>query len=184
MSHDRVFLDNIVTSTLAFDGGGRVTEYVGGYEDYVRQSKAGIREAGSGIRELDVVNRESRTASRDVNVANRESRTASRDGNVANRESRTASVMGTSRTANRGTASRGSTPERKLTFNEARELESLPARIEVLETEQARLQAEAASPDFYKEPADHIRGVLARIEAIGPELDVVVARWVELDERS
>ena len=30
VSHDRVFLDNIVTSTLAFEGDGRVTEYVGG----------------------------------------------------------------------------------------------------------------------------------------------------------
>ncbi|MCA1563929.1 MAG: ATP-binding cassette domain-containing protein [Acidobacteria bacterium] len=38
VSHDRVFLENIVTSTLAFEGDGRVTEYVGGYEDYLRQS--------------------------------------------------------------------------------------------------------------------------------------------------
>jgi len=37
VSHDRRFLDNVVTSTLAFDGGGRVEEYVGGYEDYLRQ---------------------------------------------------------------------------------------------------------------------------------------------------
>jgi ATP-binding cassette subfamily F protein uup len=37
VSHDRVFLDRIVTSSLAFEGGGRVTEYVGGWEDYLRQ---------------------------------------------------------------------------------------------------------------------------------------------------
>jgi ATP-binding cassette subfamily F protein uup len=37
VSHDRVFLDRVVTSTLAFEGDGRVTEYVGGYEDYLRQ---------------------------------------------------------------------------------------------------------------------------------------------------
>src|SRR5829696_823783 len=37
VSHDRRFLDNVVTSTLAFEGGGRVEEYVGGYEDWVRQ---------------------------------------------------------------------------------------------------------------------------------------------------
>jgi ATP-binding cassette subfamily F protein uup len=78
----------------------------------------------------------------------------------------------------------GSRLRKKLSFKETRELESLPARIEMLETEQARLQAEAASPDFYKESADHIRKVLARIEAVGPELDAVVSRWVELDERS
>jgi ABC transport system ATP-binding/permease protein len=37
VSHDRRFLDNMVTSTLVFEGGGRVTEYVGGYEDWLRQ---------------------------------------------------------------------------------------------------------------------------------------------------
>lgn len=37
VSHDRVFLDNVVTGLLAFEGEGRVAEYVGGYEDWVRQ---------------------------------------------------------------------------------------------------------------------------------------------------
>ena len=37
VSHDRVFLDHVVTSTLAFEGGGRVSEYVGGYDDWLRQ---------------------------------------------------------------------------------------------------------------------------------------------------
>ena len=37
VSHDRRFLDNVVTGTLAFEGDGRVEEYVGGYEDYLRQ---------------------------------------------------------------------------------------------------------------------------------------------------
>ncbi len=39
VSHDRRFLDNVVTSTLAFEGDGKVQEYVGGYEDWQRQSK-------------------------------------------------------------------------------------------------------------------------------------------------
>ncbi len=39
VSHDRRFLDNVVTSTLAFEGHGKVQEYVGGYEDWLRQSK-------------------------------------------------------------------------------------------------------------------------------------------------
>ena len=37
VSHDRAFLDNVVTSTFVFEGGGRIQEYVGGYEDWVRQ---------------------------------------------------------------------------------------------------------------------------------------------------
>ncbi|MEO5902436.1 MAG: ATP-binding cassette domain-containing protein, partial [Gemmatimonadaceae bacterium] len=37
VSHDREFLDNVVTSTLVFDGAGRVGEYAGGYTDWQRQ---------------------------------------------------------------------------------------------------------------------------------------------------
>ena len=40
VSHDREFLDNAVTSTLVFEGGGRVQEYVGGYRDWLRQREA------------------------------------------------------------------------------------------------------------------------------------------------
>lgn len=40
VSHDRAFLDNVVTSTLVFEGNARVGEYVGGYEDWLRQRKA------------------------------------------------------------------------------------------------------------------------------------------------
>ena len=38
VSHDRDFLDNVVTSTLVLEGGGRVGEYVGGYSDWLRQA--------------------------------------------------------------------------------------------------------------------------------------------------
>lgn len=37
VSHDRAFLNNVVTSTIAFDGNGNVNEYVGGYDDWLRQ---------------------------------------------------------------------------------------------------------------------------------------------------
>ncbi|HZR37095.1 MAG TPA: ATP-binding cassette domain-containing protein [Nevskia sp.] len=37
VSHDREFLDNVVTRCLVFEGGGRIGEYVGGYQDWVRQ---------------------------------------------------------------------------------------------------------------------------------------------------
>ena len=37
VSHDRAFIDNVVTSTLVFEDGGSVKEYVGGYEDWLRQ---------------------------------------------------------------------------------------------------------------------------------------------------
>ncbi len=37
VSHDRDFLDNVVTSTIAFEGNGKLKEYVGGYQDWKRQ---------------------------------------------------------------------------------------------------------------------------------------------------
>jgi ATP-binding cassette subfamily F protein uup len=40
VSHDRAFLDNVVTSTLVFEGDGHLGEYVGGYSDWLRQAKA------------------------------------------------------------------------------------------------------------------------------------------------
>jgi len=38
VSHDRTFLDNIVTSSLVFEGDGKITEYIGGYNDWHRQT--------------------------------------------------------------------------------------------------------------------------------------------------
>jgi len=40
VSHDRAFLNNVVTSSLVFEGKGRVNEYIGGYDDWLRQRKA------------------------------------------------------------------------------------------------------------------------------------------------
>ncbi|MBT8129796.1 MAG: ATP-binding cassette domain-containing protein, partial [Gammaproteobacteria bacterium] len=37
VSHDREFLDNVVTGTYVFEGGGKLAEFVGGYQDWVRQ---------------------------------------------------------------------------------------------------------------------------------------------------
>ena len=50
VSHDRAFLDNVVTSTLVLEGGGRVGEYVGGYTDWVRQRKPIAVHAGAAKR--------------------------------------------------------------------------------------------------------------------------------------
>jgi ATP-binding cassette subfamily F protein uup len=146
VSHDRVFLDNIVTSTLAFEGDGRVVEYIGGWEDYLRQSAS-----------------------------------ASNGAIVPGRD-RGAAGAGGSDTRSADAERRAPTAKRKLSFKETRELESLPAHIEALETEQERLQHDAASPVFYRESAEHIRGVLARIEEIASELETALARWVALEE--
>jgi ATP-binding cassette subfamily F protein uup len=152
VSHDRVFLDRIVTSTLAFEGDGVVTEYVGGYEDYLRQLGSVIPAPGSA------------KSSAQLNPT--------RAGTTIQNE------QSGSRIPDHGYRQR-----KKLSFNEARELDSLPSRIEALESEQRRLQVEAESPDFYKSPAAHIKEVLERIEVIAAELETALARWMELEER-
>jgi ATP-binding cassette subfamily F protein uup len=40
VSHDRAFLNNVVTSTLVFEGDGSINQYIGGYDDWLRQRKA------------------------------------------------------------------------------------------------------------------------------------------------
>jgi ATP-binding cassette subfamily F protein uup len=46
VSHDRAFLDNVVTSTLVFEEDGHIGEYVGGYTDWLRQRKAPMSAGG------------------------------------------------------------------------------------------------------------------------------------------
>ncbi len=55
VSHDRAFLDNVVTSTYVFEGEGRITEYTGGYEDWVRQRKELARVASMPITTAPVI---------------------------------------------------------------------------------------------------------------------------------
>ncbi len=50
VSHDRAFLNNVVTSTIVFEGEARLQEYVGGYDDWLRQHKA-AQPVGTPIKE-------------------------------------------------------------------------------------------------------------------------------------
>lgn len=51
VSHDRAFLDNVVTSTIVMEGDGSVIEYAGGYEDYLAQKRGG--KAGGSSKGVD-----------------------------------------------------------------------------------------------------------------------------------
>jgi ATP-binding cassette subfamily F protein uup len=142
VSHDRVFLDNVVTSTMVFEGDGRIQEYVGGYEDWVR-------------------------ARRRVPPAGRaDGKPPAGDRGVA------------------PTAIPGSPARRKLTFNEQREFDRLPERIETLETEERELSARVAGAEFYKEGAAGITSALARLDELQAALASAYARWDELAARA
>jgi ATP-binding cassette subfamily F protein uup len=141
VSHDRAFLDNVVTSTLVFEGEGRVVEYVGGWTDAERQ----------------------RRAARAKTLA------------------RTPAASKAS-----GAAASHSEPVLKsvrLAFREQRELESLPALIESLEAEQARLGQEISEPDFYRSDAAAQARVQARLGEVSRSLESAYQRWTELEAR-
>ena len=139
VSHDREFLDEVVTSTLVFEGDGHIGDYAGGYTDWM-QDKA-------------------KEAARAVTLAG---------------------VPEKSAAAPKAAKSGG----RKLTGKEQKELETLPAKIEVLEKEQAELTAQLADPSFYKAQAAKFAAVKARLETVEKEHAVVFARWEELEARS
>ncbi|MOA09677.1 ABC transporter ATP-binding protein uup [compost metagenome] len=144
VSHDRAFLDNVVTSTLVFEGEGRVREYVGGYQDWLRQGGS-PRLLGVGKEPLDKGAREDKPAPAEKAVAP-----------VA-------------------------VARKKLSYKDQRELDALPGQIEALENEQAALQEETASPEFYLQPQEQVQATLARLEAIQQELDRLLERWAELE---
>jgi ABC transport system ATP-binding/permease protein len=147
VSHDRVFLDNVVTSTLVFEGEGWVQEYVGGYDDWLRQRAAAPSE-GVAQRKLSA--------------------------GEATAVETTADAPGD------GVAS----ARKRLSYNEQRELERLPALIEALEAEQREMNEAVAAPDFYKESSAAIARTLTRLEELQASLAEAYARWDELDSRA
>lgn len=134
VSHDREFLDNVVTSTFVLEGDGVVRQYPGGYADYVRQR--GAREDAK---------------KRDVGAD---------CGDARDRRD-----MGDARPVRPA----------KLSFNEKRELEGLPERIDALEKEIAAINA----ADPVKEYARY-----AKLPDLEAELESLVERWAALAERA
>jgi ATP-binding cassette subfamily F protein uup len=158
VSHDRQFLDNAVTSAFAFEGDGRVQEYVGGYTDWVRQRPAGAGLAAGSRGAVDAID------------AARPSRRSPSAGDRAKAdEARTIPA--------------GDLAAKKLSFNERREFDRLPGLIEALETEVRTLSDDIAHPEFYKKGADAIAAAMTRLEAAQQELHAAYARWDELDSR-
>ena len=153
VSHDRVFLDNVVTSTFAFEGEGRVVEYVGGYQDWLRQAR------GKGTRAA-------------AQSSQRGQRTQRAEGapRAGGAQGAPAPVI-------------AQAARKRLSFKEQRELDALPARLEALEAEQRALAEKIAGPDFYKEAAAAIKASLERVEELQRELVAVYTRWDELESR-
>jgi ATP-binding cassette subfamily F protein uup len=138
VSHDRTFLNNVVTSTLVLEGDGRVAEYVGGYDDWLRQRGPATKQKPAG----------------------------------------------------KGTAPKQRPPgsarpvAKKLSYKDQRELDGLPERIEVLETELETLQQTLADPALYQsggEGAEKIASSQARLVSVEAELGQAYERWEMLE---
>jgi ATP-binding cassette subfamily F protein uup len=134
VSHDRAFMDNVVTQTVAAEGEGRWREYVGAYSDWLRQ----------------------RPAARPVEAV--APKTTPLDPSGASR--------------------------RKLSYKEQRELESLPAEIESLESEQAALTQKMCAADYHRVPPDEMRRDGERATELEKLISARMERWITLEERT
>lgn len=158
VSHDRAFLDNVVTSTLVFDGSGTVREYVGGFEDWLRQ--------GGSIRLLGAEDeKEVKSAAADTPVK----------GDLEH------TIMQKNEQSLQSSGDDGIVPKKKLSYKLQRELDAIPAQIDSLETELAALHEQVSQADFYLQPAQQTESVLAKINAVQAQLDALIERWTELD---
>jgi ATP-binding cassette subfamily F protein uup len=140
VSHDRDFLDRLVTSVIAVEDDGVVEEYPGGYSDYLRQ-----RPQAAGV--------EPRAAPAAKPAASKPAGPK---------------------------APRAAT---RLSYKDARELETLPARIDGLGDEIAALERKLADPGFYGKDRKAFDATTLRLEAARAELAAAEERWLELEEK-
>ncbi len=138
VSHDRAFINNVVTCTLALEGEGRVNEYVGGYDDWLRQ----------------------RPTKEEASVV---------------------SVKTVKVEAKKVVASPQKEKQRKLTFKEQKELDTLPKSIEELESEHHQIIAIMADPAFYRESGNKVSEYKTRLEVLEQKLAEAYKRWEELE---
>jgi ATP-binding cassette subfamily F protein uup len=156
VSHDRAFLNNLVTSTMALDGSGNVREYVGGYDDWLRQSQA---ENSDSAALRAVTTPKAAEKSRKPAAANRPS------------ESQPAA----------GAARKLTYKEQRALEAEKRELAELPERIDALESEQHALTAAMVDPAFYQRDSAEIAQAANRLNQLEEELTQAFMRWEELE---
>ena len=158
VSHDRYFLDNVVTSIIANEGEGFWREYEGGYEDWkiqkARSDKIQAANAKTPGATLPKVETQVELNSATKPVAKKLTKTVNQSG------------------------------VQKLNGKERQELEVLPAQIEVLETEQADIGIAMSNPDLYKNEPELAASMQARLTEITEQLDQKLQRWEQLLGRS
>jgi ATP-binding cassette subfamily F protein uup len=152
VSHDRTFLDNVVTSTIAFEGDAKWREYEGGVSDWLIQTKrANAINAALG-----------KTTAKPFNYEREQ---------LQKQEQATAQVSAQTPAA----PPTGKT--KKLSFKEQRELDALPDLIAALEAEQKEISEALADGSLYA--VDNVRAMrmATRNAQIDDELMTALERW-------
>ena len=153
ISHDRTFMDNVVTSTWVFDtdadGNGIVKEYVGGYQDYLEQKAREDKAQTAKQPKVEKVEKAEKPKAAPI-----EASTTTTPAPVA---------------------------KKKLSYKEQRELDSLPQEIAELEAEQADLQAKLADGSWFVSDLDAATKASERLTEIDDLLLEKLERWEFLD---
>jgi ATP-binding cassette subfamily F protein uup len=178
ITHDRDFLDRVVTSTIAPEGegagGGRWVEYAGGYADMLAQRGSDVAAratSGSG----------GKSEARVAGAANENARTTGATVGFSTRDSDEAISASMERASGSGAASRGDVAiKRKLSFKDKHALETLPGVIAGLEAKIAALQAELADPGLYARDRKRFDAATAALAAAQAALTAAEDQWLQL----
>lgn len=172
ISHDRTFMDNVVTSTWVFgtdaNGNGVVQEYVGGYQDYLVQKQ----------RQQSAVDSKFKNKS-DKNTINKND--GDRDAVDKNGKTNKSDTIPTSQTPTNQTPTKQAKANRKLSYKEQRELDALPDDIAKLEAEQQQLQEKLADGSWFSTDLSAATQASERLAEIESLLLEKLERWDELD---
>jgi ATP-binding cassette subfamily F protein uup len=159
VSHDRVFLDNVVTQVFVAEGEGRWREYVGGYSDWER-----VRAPVEPVENKKPTQKPTASASA-VSSAN------------------SAAATSSATTASATTSSAPVAKPKKLSFKEQRELEQLPQLIADLEAEQTSISTRLADPSMYRQAPAEAQQLNQRYAEIDILLVQALERWEEIESR-
>lgn len=167
VSHDRAFLNNVVTQTIVAEGNGHWQEYVGGYDEWVEQSSA---------------KRTSHSTEAGASNANQTSATSTEKSGGSRNGTPVSGVKPVDAQTSTSGRNRNERPAR-LTSWEQRELESLPDKIQDLEKQQTEIAERLADPDLYREQPDEVETLNRKHHEIEEELHAVFERWETLESR-
>ncbi len=158
VSHDRTFMDNVVTSTIAWEGPGQWREYEGSVTDWLTQSQRAREWASGRGAPAPATSRETPGQSNEP--------------------------IESKNTIQRPPDEREQLSKKKLSYKEQRELDSLPALIESLEAEQTELRAQLADGQLYQSDLARAVALQARDGEIDTALNEALERWSDLESRT